>query len=107
MAEYSAIVNGIITPAELPCILHIRQANWEEVKEALDVGTPYYIRHPSTAKLLGAEPNAGFYAPKAGDVYFVLRLKAGTAPRGAEVEVKIEDLDILRVEVISVSITPD
>ncbi|MGB9801175.1 MAG: hypothetical protein ACPLUL_13885, partial [Thermanaerothrix sp.] len=59
----------------------------------------HYIRHGGTAKLLGVPPNDGFYEPRNGDVYLVVRLKPGTAPRGVDVEARVEDLEVLRVEV--------
>jgi hypothetical protein len=34
-------------------------------------------------------------------VYLVVRLKPGVAPRGAEIEAQVEDLEVLRVEVRS------
>ncbi|NPV86307.1 MAG: hypothetical protein HPY45_09905 [Anaerolineae bacterium] len=95
---YQAILNAII-PAEPPCTLHIERADWAEVERALAAGTPHYVRHPGTTKLLGCEPNSGFYSPRVGDQYLVLRLRSGIAPRGAEVEAKVEDLEILKVTV--------
>lgn len=95
----AAIVNAVIPPVELPALLAIERAEWGDVERAAAAGVPHYIRHGGTAKLLGLPPNEGFYQPKVGDVYFVVRLKAGTAPRGAEVEARVEDLEILRVEV--------
>lgn len=95
----TAIVNALIPPVELPAVLEIERAVWADVEQAVQAGTPHYVRHPGTAKLLGIEPHDGFYAPKAGDVYLVLRLRPGVAPRGAEVEARVEDLEVLRVEV--------
>ncbi len=95
----AAIVNALVPPAELPAELLIERATWADVERAAAVGTPHYIRHGGTAKLLGIEPRDGFYAPKAGDIYLVVRLKPGTAPRGTEIEARVEDLDVLRVEV--------
>lgn len=95
----TAIVNALVPPVELPAVLEIERAVWAEVERAVAAGTPHYIRHGGTAKLLGIEPRDGFYAPKAGEVYLVVRLKPGTAPRGAEVEARVEDLEVLRVEV--------
>lgn len=95
---YRAIVNALI-PAEPPCTLRIERTDWAEVVKALAAGTPHYVRHPSTAKLMGYEPSSGFYEPTGGHAYLVVRLKPGTAPRGTEVEVQVDDLDVLRVEV--------
>lgn len=95
----AAIVNALIPPVELPAVLEIERAGWADVERAVQTGTPHYIRHGGTAKLLGGEPHDGFYAPKAGDVYLVLRLRPGVGPRGAEVEARVEDLEVLRVEV--------
>jgi len=95
----TAIVNALVPPVELPAGLWIERAAWGDVLSAVAAGTPHYVRHGGTAKLLGKEPNDGFYTPKAGDVYLVVRLKPGTAPRGSEVEARVEDLEILRVEV--------
>ena len=100
--KYTAIVNAVIPPITLPACMRIHPASWEDVVQAISLGTPHYIRHPSTAKLLGAEPSAGFFAPQLGDVYLALRLKSGTAPRGTEVEVSTEQLEILSVEVLPV-----
>lgn len=94
-----AVVNAVIPPAMLPAMLRISRTDWSEVEEAMVAGTPHYVRHGGTAKLLGAQPNDGFYSPQAGDVYLVVRLKQGTAPRGAEVEVRVEDMEVLKVEV--------
>ena len=102
ITKYAAIVNAVIPPTELPAGLLIIPASWEDVVQAISLGTPHYIRHPSTAKLLGAEPSAGFFAPQLGDVYLALRLKSGTAPRGTEVDVSPEQLEILSVEVLPV-----
>lgn len=95
----AAIVNALVPPVELPAEMFIERTDWAEVERAVQAGTPHYIRHGGTAKLLGIEPHDGFYAPKAGDIYLVVRLKPGTAPRGTEVEARVEDLDVLRVEV--------
>ena len=95
----AAIVNALIPPAELPAVLEIRRADWADVERAVAAGTPHYVRHGSTAKLLGVEPHDGFYAPRPGEVYLVVRLKPGAAPRGAEVEAQVEDLEVLWVEV--------
>lgn len=95
----AAIENALVPPVELPAGLWIERATWADVTAAVEAGTPHYVRHTGTAKLLGKEPNGGFYSPKAGDVYLVVRLKAGVAPRGSEVEARVEDLEILRVEV--------
>ncbi len=94
-----AIVNALVPPVELPARLEIERAAWADVEGAVQAGVPHYIRHGGTAKLLGVPPNDGFYSPKRGDVYLVVRLKPGTAPRGAEVEAGVEDLEVLRVEV--------
>ncbi len=78
----------------------IERAEWAEVEQSgSGEGAPHYIRHSGTAKLLGVPPNDGFYSPKVGDVYLVVRLKPGTAPRGVDVEARVEDLEVLRVEV--------
>lgn len=95
----AAIVNAVIPPVELPAGLWIERADWGEIETAVRAGTPHFVRHGGTAKLLGVPPYDGFYSPKAGDMYLVVRLKPGTAPRGAEVEARVEDLEILRVEV--------
>ncbi|GIV65237.1 MAG: hypothetical protein KatS3mg046_497 [Bellilinea sp.] len=95
----AAIVNALVPPVELPAGLWIERAAWADVAAAAAAGTPPFVRHGGTAKLLGVPPNDGFYSPKAGDVYLVVRLKPGTAPRGSEVEARVEDLEILRVEV--------
>ena len=94
-----AIVNAVIPPVELPAELFIERAAWEDVERAAAAGTPHYVRHAGTAMLLGAPPNDGFYEPRIGDVYLVVRLKPGVAPRGAEIEAQVEDLEVLRVEV--------
>lgn len=99
MGKVRAIVNAVIPPVELPARLAIRRGQWADVEEAVRAGVPHYIRHGGTAKLLGVPPNDGFYAPKCGDVYLVVRLKPGSAPRGTEVEACVEDLEILWVEV--------
>lgn len=95
----AAIVNAVIPPVELPAELFIERAEWGDVEWALAAGTPHYVRHAGTAKLLGAPPNDGFYEPRIGDVYLVVRLKPGMAPRGTEVEARVEDLEALQVEV--------
>lgn len=95
----AAIVNALVPPVELPAELFIERAAWADVERAVAAGTPHYVRHGSTAKLLGVESHDGFYAPRPGEVYLVVRLKPGVAPRGAEVEVQVEDLEVLRVEV--------
>jgi len=95
----AAIENALVPPVELPAGLWIERATWADVTAAVEAGTPHYVRHAGTAKLLGKEPNGGFYSPEVGDVYLVVRLKPGTAPRGSEVEARVEDLEILRVEV--------
>jgi len=95
----TAIVNALVPPVELPAGLWIERAGWADVAAAVEAGTPHFVRHGGTAKLLGVPPNDGFYSPKVGDVYLVVRLKPGTAPRGSEVEAGVEDLEILRVEV--------
>lgn len=95
----AAVVNALVPPVELPAGLWIERAAWGDVLSAAAAGTPHFVRHGGTAKLLGIPPNGGFYNPKAGDVYLVVRLKPGTAPRGSEVEASVEDLEILRVEV--------
>lgn len=95
----AAIVNALVPPVELPAVLEIERAAWAEVEQAVAAGVPHYIRHGGTAKLLGVPPNDGFYSPKVGDVYLVVRLKPGTAPRGVDVEARVEDLEVLRVEV--------
>lgn len=94
-----AIVNAVIPPTELPCTLHIKRATWDDVLAAIRAGTPHFIRHSGTANLLGVPPNDGFYNPKSGDTYLVVRLKPGTAPRGTEVAAGVDDLEILRVTV--------
>lgn len=95
----AAIVNALIPPVELPAMLVVKRAEWADVEGAVREGAPHYIRHSGTAKLLGVPPNDGFYSPKVGDVYLVVRLKPGTAPRGVDVEARVEDLEVLRVEV--------
>ena len=97
--QIAAVVNALVPPVELPAGLWVEQAEWADVTAAIESGTPHYVRHPGTAKLLSAPPNDGFYRPQIGDVYLVIRLKTGTAPRGSEVEAQVEDLDVLRVEV--------
>lgn len=96
---YRAIVNALIPPVDYPASLFINRSDWGQVLRAVKQGVPHYIRHSGTAKLLGVPPNAGFYEPKPGDVYLVVRLKPGIAPRGSEVEARVEDLEVLRVEV--------
>jgi len=96
---YRAIVNAVIPPVELPAVLVVERAEWGDVEQAVAAGAPHYVRHAGTAKLLGAPPNDGFYDPRIGDVYLVVRLKPGVAPRGTEVEARVEDLEVLRVEV--------
>ncbi|GIV64808.1 hypothetical protein [Bellilinea sp.] len=93
------VVNALVPPVELPAGLWIERAAWGDVLSAVAAGTPHFVRHGGTAKLPGVLPNDGFYSPKAGDVYLVVRLKPETAPRGSEVEAGVEDLEILRVEV--------
>jgi len=95
----TAIVNALVPPVELPAGLWIERAAWGDAAAAVEAGTPHFVRHGGTAKLLSVPQNDGFYTPKAGDVYLVVRLKPGTAPRGSEVEARVEDLEILRVEV--------
>jgi hypothetical protein len=99
LSRCAAIVNALIPPVELPAEMFIERAEWADVEGAVREGVPHYIRHGGTAKLLGVPPNDGIYSPKRGDVYLVVRLKPGTAPRGAEVEAGVEDLEVLRVEV--------
>lgn len=94
-----AIVNAVIPPVELPAQLAIEPGTWADVERAVKAGVPHYVRHIGTAKLLGVPPHDGFYAPKRGDVYLVVRLKPGIAPRGTEVEAQVDDLEVLWVEV--------
>ena len=54
------------------------------------------IRHPSTARALGVEPctEQKFISPQVGDIAIVARLKPGVAPRGQEVEISEEDVEV-------------
>jgi hypothetical protein len=71
----AAVVNALVPPVELPAGLWIERAAWEDVLSAVAAGTPHFVRHGGTTKLLGVPHNNGFYSPKAGDVYLVVRLK--------------------------------
>ncbi|GIV67121.1 MAG: hypothetical protein KatS3mg047_1514 [Bellilinea sp.] len=97
---YRAIVNTLIPPVDYPASLLINRSDWGQVLWAIKQGVPHYIRHSGTAKLLGVEPQDGFYTPQVGDVYLVVRLKPGIAPRGVEVEASPDDLEVLKVEVL-------
>jgi hypothetical protein len=64
-----------------------------------------YIRHPATVAALSRvlmrelRPESGFYSYQLDDVVYVISLRQLPA-RGAEVtQVKLEELDIVRVEV--------
>lgn len=96
----AAIVNALIPPVELPARLLINRSDWGQVLWAIKQGVPHYIRHSGTANILGVPPNGGFYEPKPGDIYLVVRLKPGIAPRGVEVEASPDDLEVLKVEVL-------
>ncbi len=98
--EICAIVNALIPPVEFPARLLIQRSEWSEVMAAVRRGVPHFIRHAATAELLGVEPQAGWYEPRPGDAYLVVRLKPGVAPRGVEVKAGIDDLEVLKVEVM-------
>jgi hypothetical protein len=75
------------------------------VSEAENVEIANFIRHPATVAALNRvlvrelEPKAGFYSYRAGDVIYIVTLKQ-LPQRGVEVtSVKVEELDIVRVEV--------
>jgi hypothetical protein len=75
------------------------------VEAAKQASIVNYIRHPATvqaiSRALGHElrPESGFYAYRPGDVVYIVTLRQLPA-RGAEVTtVKLEELDIVRVEV--------
>jgi len=92
------ILNAIVPPKGGQGILKITPASLQEVQEAVAMGAKSYIGHPATAAIIGLPPNRGEAKPEAGDVAFVLRLKFRPTQSGVEVEVRPEDLEILRVE---------
>jgi len=66
-----------------------------------------YIRHPATVSAISRalsrelRPEAGFYSYREGDIVYVVTVKQLPA-RGVEVTtVRVEELDIVRVEVSS------
>jgi hypothetical protein len=97
---YRAIVNTLIPPVDYPASLLINRSDWGQVLWAIKQGVPHYIRHRGTTRLFGVPPTAGFYEPKSGDVYLVVRLKPGIAPGDVEVEASPDDLEVLKVEVL-------
>jgi hypothetical protein len=75
------------------------------VSEAENDEVINFIRHPATvsaiSRVLGRElkPESGFYSYRANDVIYIVTLKQ-LPQRGVEVtSVKVEELDIIRVEV--------
>lgn len=96
MATY--VLNALVPPSQLPGLIFISPASWEEVQEAIRRGAQSFVGHPATAKLLGVTPNRGEAKPQPGDTAYVLRLKFRPAQSGVEIEVKPEDLEVLRVE---------
>lgn len=100
--KYTAIVPEIVPPVELPAGVLILQASWEDVLQAINLGAPHYIRHPSIVKRLGTEPSAGFFSPRIEDSYLTLRLKSSAASGETEVDVSPQQLEILSVEIFPV-----
>jgi hypothetical protein len=75
-------------------------------EEARGAEIANFIRHPATveclSEVLGRElkPSAGLYTYRPGDIIYVVSLRQ--PQRGAEVvSIKVEELDIVRVEVRS------
>lgn len=95
------VLNALIPPTELPGLIKISPGTLEEVKQAIERGAQSFVGHPATAKLLGISPNRGEAKPGIGDVAYVIRLKFRPQVSGVEVEVKPEDLEVLRVEYLS------
>ncbi|MEM2660921.1 MAG: DUF1874 domain-containing protein [Nitrososphaeria archaeon] len=95
------ILNSIIPPKNRKGMLVVSPSNIQEVKEAIDKGAQCFIGHSSTAKLLGIAPNRGEAVPKSGDIAYIVRLRSRPAS-GQEIEVKPEDLEILKVEYMSI-----
>lgn len=58
-----------------------------------------FIRHESTCKVLGicTASSTDFYVPRVGDDYYVVRLGSGNAPRGKDVAVDLDSLEIYHV----------
>ncbi|MEM2120783.1 MAG: hypothetical protein QXR93_06855 [Archaeoglobaceae archaeon] len=99
MATY--VLNALIPPASGLGLLKIAPATLDEVKQAIAQGAQCFVGHPATARLLNIAPSRGEAKPKEGDIAYVLRLRFRPQQSGAEVEVKEEDLEVLRVEYLS------
>ncbi|MEM2030735.1 MAG: DUF1874 domain-containing protein [Archaeoglobaceae archaeon] len=101
MAVY--VLNALVPPQSGQGLLKISPATIAEVRQAISQGAQCYIGHPATARLLNVAPNRGEAKPKEGDIAFVLRLRFRPQVSGQEVEVKESDLEVLRVEYLSIS----
>lgn len=91
------VLNALIPPVSGFGLMKVSKADFDEVKRAIENGAECYIGHPSTARLFGVGVNRGEAKPETGDIAYVIRLKV-RLPVGQEVEVRMEDLDILKVE---------
>lgn len=95
------VLNALIPPVSGLGLLKIAPATITEVKQAIASGAQCFIGHPATAKLLNVAPNRGEAKPREGDIAYVLRLHFRPQQSGQEVEVKEEDIEVLKVEYLS------
>ncbi len=96
------VLNALIPPVNGSGLLKVSPATIAEVRQAIRAGAQCFIGHPATARLLGIAPSRGEAKPQEGDIAFVLRLRFRPAQSGQEVEVKESDLEVLKVEYLSV-----
>lgn len=96
------VLNALIPPSSGQGLLKVSPATIAEVRKAIAQGALCFVGHPATARLLGIAPSRGEAKPQEGDIAFVLRLRFRPAQSGQEVEVREEDLEVLKVEYLSV-----
>ncbi|MEM0010252.1 MAG: hypothetical protein QXT84_01015 [Candidatus Bathyarchaeia archaeon] len=98
------VLNALVPPSDGFGLMLVVPSTLKMVKEAIARGAQCYIGHPATARLLGVSPNRGEAKPKIGDTAYVVRLRFRTAQPGQEIEVREEDLEILRVDYLGLEI---